>query len=51
MANTRWIVVQGNTPLLAASDTILAGDVVRVVIRAPWHTPLVDARSPLRPPA
>lgn len=39
-AKTRWIVVSGNTPLLGASDTVLAGDVVRVVVRAPWHTPL-----------
>jgi hypothetical protein len=38
--HTRWIVVQGNTPLLGASDTILAGDLVRVAIRAPFHTPL-----------
>jgi hypothetical protein len=38
--HTRWIVVQGNTPLLGASDTVLAGDLVRVVIRAPFHTPL-----------
>jgi hypothetical protein len=39
-AKTRWIAVNGNTPVLAASDTVLAGDVVRVVVRAPWHTPL-----------
>ena len=39
-AKTRWINVQGNMPLLAASDTVLAGDDVRVVVRAPWHTPL-----------
>ena len=26
--------------MLAASDTVLAGDIVRVVVRAPWHTPL-----------
>jgi hypothetical protein len=39
-AKTRWIAVQGNTPLLGASDTVLAGDVVRVVVRAPRHTPL-----------
>jgi hypothetical protein len=39
-AKTRWIAVNGNTPVLAASDVVLAGDVVRVVVRAPWHTPL-----------
>jgi hypothetical protein len=39
-ANTRWIAVNGNTPVLGASDTVLAGDLVRVVVRAPWHTPL-----------
>jgi hypothetical protein len=39
-AKTRWIVVTGNTPVLAASDVVLAGDVLRVVVRAPWHTPL-----------
>src|SRR3954468_17540130 len=38
-AKTRWIAVNGNTPVLAASDVVLAGDVVRVVVRAPWHTP------------
>ena len=37
---TRWIAVHGNTPLLGASDTVLAGDIVRVVVRAPRHTPL-----------
>jgi hypothetical protein len=37
---TRWIAVNGNTPVLGASDTVLAGDLVRVVIRAPFHTPL-----------
>jgi hypothetical protein len=37
---TRWIAVNGSTPVLAASDVVLAGDVVRVVVRAPWHTPL-----------
>ena len=37
---TRWIAVNGNTPLLSASDTVLAGDLVRVVVRAPRHTPL-----------
>jgi hypothetical protein len=39
-AKTRWLAVQGNTPVLAASDTVLAGDLVRVVVRAPRHTPL-----------
>jgi hypothetical protein len=39
-AKTRWLAVNGNTPVLAASDVVLAGDVVRVVVRAPWHTPL-----------
>jgi hypothetical protein len=39
-AKTRWIAVTGSTPMLAASDVVLAGDVVRVVVRAPWHTPL-----------
>jgi hypothetical protein len=39
-ARTRWIVVSGNTPVLAASDVVLAGDVVRVVVRAPRHTAL-----------
>jgi hypothetical protein len=39
---TRWITVNGNTPLLGASDTILAGDLVRVVVRAPRHTPLAS---------
>jgi hypothetical protein len=39
-AHTRWIAVNGNTPVLGASDTVLAGDIVRVVIRAPFHTPL-----------
>ncbi len=39
-AHTRWISVHGNTPVLAASDTVLAGDDVRVLVRAPWHTPL-----------
>jgi hypothetical protein len=37
---TRWIAVRGNAPLLGASDTVLAGDLVRVVVRAPRHTPL-----------
>ena len=37
---TRWIAVHGNMPLLGASDTVLAGDIVRVVVRAPFHTPL-----------
>ena len=37
---TRWIAVHGNTPVLAASDTVLAGDLVTVVVRAPWTTPL-----------
>ena len=32
--------MNGNTPVLAASDTVLAGDIVRVVVRAPRHTPL-----------
>ncbi len=39
-AKTRWIAVNGNTPVLGASDTVLAGDVVRVVVRAPRNTPL-----------
>jgi hypothetical protein len=39
-ANTRWIAVNGNTPVLGASDTVVAGDLVRVVVRAPWQTPL-----------
>jgi hypothetical protein len=39
-AHTRWIAVNGNAPVLGASDTVLAGDLVRVVIRAPFHTPL-----------
>jgi hypothetical protein len=39
-ARSRWIAVQGNAPLLGASDTVLAGDLVRVVVRAPRHTPL-----------
>jgi hypothetical protein len=39
-AKTRWIAVNGNTPVLGASDTVLAGDVVRVVVRAPRQTPL-----------
>ena len=38
--HTRWIAVNGNTPVLGASDTVLAGDIVRVVVRAPFHTPL-----------
>ena len=38
--HTRWIAVNGNAPVLAASDTVLAGDTVRVVVRAPRHTPL-----------
>jgi hypothetical protein len=37
---TRWIAVNGNTPVLGASDTVLAGDLLRVVVRAPRHTPL-----------
>jgi hypothetical protein len=37
---TRWIAVNGNAPVIGASDTVLAGDLVRVVVRAPWHTPL-----------
>jgi hypothetical protein len=37
---TRWIAVNGNRPLLGASDTVVAGDIVRVVVRAPFHTPL-----------
>ena len=37
-AKTRWLAVQGNTPVLGASDTVLAGDLVRVVVRAPRHT-------------
>ena len=37
---TRWIALNGNAPVLAASDTVLAGDRVRVVVRAPRHTPL-----------
>jgi len=37
---TRWIAVHGNLPVLGASDTVLAGDIVRVVVRAPFHTPL-----------
>jgi hypothetical protein len=37
---TRWIAVHGNMPVLASSDTVLAGDLVRVVVRAPFHTPL-----------
>ena len=37
---TRWIAVNGNMPVLGSSDTVLAGDLVRVVIRAPFHTPL-----------
>jgi len=37
---TRWIAVHGNTPLLAGSGTVLAGDIVRVVVRAPFHTPI-----------
>ncbi len=39
-AKSRWIAVNGNTPVLGASDTVIAGDQVRVVVRAPWHTPL-----------
>ena len=27
-AKTRWIAVQGNAPVLGASDTVLAGDLV-----------------------
>jgi hypothetical protein len=38
--HTRWIAVNGNRPVLGASDTVLAGDIVRVVVRAPFHTPL-----------
>jgi hypothetical protein len=38
--HTRWIAVNGNRPELGSSDTVLAGDLVRVVIRAPFHTPL-----------
>ena len=38
--HTRWISVNGNMPVVGSSDTILAGDLVRVVIRAPFHTPL-----------
>jgi hypothetical protein len=37
---TRWIAVNGNAPVIGASETVLAGDLVRVVVRAPWHTPL-----------
>jgi hypothetical protein len=39
---TRWIVVNGNVPVLGASDHVLAGDIVRVAIRAPFHTPLAQ---------
>jgi hypothetical protein len=39
-AKTRWIAVNGNTPVLGASDTVLAGDLVRVVVRVPRNTPL-----------
>jgi hypothetical protein len=39
-AKTRWIAVNGNTPVLGASDTVLAGDLVRVVVRGPRNTPL-----------
>jgi hypothetical protein len=39
---TRWIAVDGNRPLIGASDTVLAGDLVRVVVRAPRHTALGD---------
>jgi hypothetical protein len=38
--HTRWISVHGNMPVLAASDSVVAGDIVRVVVRAPFHTPL-----------
>ena len=37
---TRWIVVNGNTPVLGASDHVMTGDIVRIAIRAPFHTPL-----------
>jgi hypothetical protein len=40
--HTRWIAVNVNTPVVGSSDTILAGDLVRVVIRAPFHTTLTD---------
>jgi hypothetical protein len=43
--HTRWISVNGNAPVVGASDTILAGDLVRVVIRAPFHTPLATLLS------
>jgi hypothetical protein len=39
-SKTRWIAVNGNAPVLGASATVLAGDLVRVVVRAPRHTPL-----------
>jgi hypothetical protein len=39
-SHTRWIVVSGNTPLLGGSENVIAGDVVRVVIRATRHTSL-----------
>ena len=38
--HTRWISVNVNTPVVGSSDTVLTGDLVRVVIRAPFHTPL-----------
>jgi hypothetical protein len=38
--HTRWIAVNGNAPVVGASDTVLAGDLVRVLVRAPRHTPL-----------
>ena len=47
---TRWIALHGNTPVLASSDVALAGDVVHVVIRAPWHTPLATLLA-IRPRA
>ena len=41
-ARSRWIIVDGNVPRLGASDMVLAGDDVRVVVRAPRHTALAD---------
>jgi hypothetical protein len=38
---TRWIVVSGNQPIGGSAATVLATDLVRVVVRAPRHTPLV----------
>jgi hypothetical protein len=41
-SKTRWIVVVENAPRIGGPQAVLVGDIVRVVVRAPWHTPLAD---------